>query len=101
MITSCPKCSNEVPMKSLLTARPIVCSFCQAKLVATSGSSILLSVLSLAIGTWIFGMLKDAGFVPWAPFLFAPLSVALCGVLLSPIILRLREVDSESKSPKQ
>jgi ABC-type branched-subunit amino acid transport system permease subunit len=58
-------------------------------------------VLSIAIGTWIFGMLKNAGLVHWAPFLFAPLSVALCGVLLSPIILRLREVESESSSLKQ
>jgi hypothetical protein len=57
--------------------------------------------LKLAAGLLlILGMVKNAGFVHWAPFLFAPLFIPLCEALFRPIILRLRVAESESTNLK-
>ena len=98
MRTSSPKCSNDIPMKSLLTQQPVICVNCNAALRVTPRSSLVLAVLSFAIGTLIYSMLHDAGLVQWLRYLYGFGATALCIILLRPLVLRLRKLEPESRS---
>ena len=94
MRASCPKCNNHIRLKSFLTQQPIICTFCDAILRVTPRSSLLLSVLSFAIGILIYSMLRDTGPTYWLPYLYGFGATALCLIVLRPIVLRLRELES-------
>ena len=85
-------------MKSLLKQQPITCVHCKAKLRVTPRSSLLLSILSFAIGALIYGMLHNAGLIPSLRYLYGFGATALCIILLRPIVLRLREIEPANSS---
>ena len=87
-------------MKSLLTQQPVICVNCHATLRVTPRSSFLLSVLSFAVGTLIYGMLSEAGMIHWQRYLYGFGATALCIILLRPVVLRLRELEPENGSLK-
>ena len=98
MRTSCPKCNNDVSLRSLLAQQPVICTHCNATLRVTHRSSLLLSILSFAIGALIYGMLQNAGLITWLRYLYGFGATALCLILLRPIVLRLRELEPENKN---
>ncbi len=87
-------------MKSLLTQQPVICANCNATLRVTPRSSLVLSVLSFAIGALIYGMLYDAGLIHWQRYVYGFGATALCIILLRPVVLRMRELEPDNRSLK-